>query len=258
MNVIYFKNKIAFGLLMFLPLVTWAGEATLSGYSEMYVPAEFVSVSVRVTSECYVSAQGVSVANDEVASKVLQVLKSLAVTSAGDEVKATGGFVQRYTGYNPTTGKNICINNFRKMNQIVFKSKDITNFPGRFAEIQDRLYSLGMETDPNHLEKPTSFLEIGEPGVGISLAQRQEFENQALVLALNDAKEKFEKTLSIAGIDKYKIINYTDGGIIPRRIDDDARRSVAAPPPAPVELADILISKSVTVRFEYSGGSLNL
>lgn len=253
-----FKRHLLLVLSLLFPLGTWAGEATLTGYAEVTVPAEFVSVVVRLTSECYNSAMGVSSANDQVANKVLGLLRSMANSAQGDEVKATGGFVHRYTGYNAMTGKPICINTFRKVNQLTFKTKSVERFPEIFAELQDKLYSLGMETNPSNLEAPTSFLEIAEPTVGISTPKRQEFERQTLVLALQEAKEKFEKTLAVAGIDKYKIIAYTDNGILPRRIEDEARRAVAAPSPAPVELADILISKTVTVRFEYTGGNLNL
>ena len=244
--------------LLLIPLVSKAGEATLTGYGEVLAPPEFVGLSIHVTSECFRSAKDVSVTNDQVASQVLDILRSVAQPSRGDEVRASGGYVQRYTGYNPQTEKNICINSFRKINTITFKTKSVEDFPELFADLQDRLYALGMESAPTRLEDPSSYLEIGEPLPGISSTLRQTYERKALTLALQDAKEKFQSTLLLAGIAKYKIINYSENAILPRNDMDEVRRSVAASPRAPVELGSLTITKFLNVRFEYTGGELNI
>lgn len=245
--------------LLLAPLMSIAGEATLTGFGQVQAPPEFVSLTVRVTSECFNSAKEVSIANDQVATQVLGVVKSMAVTANGDEVTATGGYVQRYTGYNPATERNICINTFRKINQIVFKTKAIDQFGELFATLQDKLYSLGMETNPTHLGEPTSFLEIGEPVPGLSPLRHQEYERKALALALQDAKEKFQSTLVLAGVDKYKIINYSENAILPRYEADETRRAVSPPASvAPVEFGKLTLTKFINVRFEYTGGELNL
>lgn len=250
---------VALGLIL-VPLTNWAGEASLSGYGEVEVAPEFVSLNVRVTSECYRSAIEASQANDTVANKVLEVIKSVAVQGQGDEVKATGGYVHRYTGYDPRTEKNICVNTFKKINQISLKTRSVDQFPQLFAELQDKLYALGMEMNPNNTEQPLSYLEIGEPMAALSVETQRAQERRALALALQDAKEKFQSTLVLAGIDKYKIVNYSDSGLSPRPIGDESRKALsrASGEAAPVEFGLLTIGKSIYVRFEYTGGELNI
>lgn len=254
-----FKKSLTIAALALVPLHIFAGEATLTGYGEVVAPPEFVTVSVRVTSECYNSALNVSKANDDVASKVLEILKSMADTGKGDQVTASGGYVQRYTGYSPTSNQQICVNHFRKINTLTFKTTALEHFAHTFAMLQDELYKLGMDTVPASREIPTNYLEINEPVVGISADRHKALERQALTMALQDAKDKFEATLVLAAVDKYKIVNYSENAIPPRYQADESRKAIGAPgAPAPIEFGNLTITKFLNVRFEYTGGELNM
>ena len=151
------------------------------------------------------------------------------------------------------------INSFRKINSIGFKTHDVEGFAKTFADLQDHLYALGMDTNPSRTEAPVSYLEIGEPMPGLSPSTYRSLERQALNLALQDAKEKFQSTLSLAGIDKYKIVNYYESAPGPQFGRDESRKvSAPASGEAPVEFASLLVSKHLHVRFEYTGGDLNV
>jgi uncharacterized protein YggE len=245
--------------LLMGPMMAQAGEATLTGYGELVAKPEFVNVTVRVSSECFNSALQVSKANDEVATKVLETLNALADTTKGDQVTASGGYVQRYTGYSPITGQQICVNHFRKINTLSFKTSALENFANTFALLQEEIYKLGMDTAPASSETPTNYLEISEPVAGISVELHKTLERQALAIALQDAKEKFQATLALANVDKYKIVNFSENAIPPRYVADESRKSIGAPnTPAPVELGTLTITKFLNVRFEYTGGEMNL
>ena len=126
-----------------------------------------------------------------------------------------------------------------------------------FAMLQDKIYELGMSTDSNNIEIPTSFLEIGEPEAALSTATRKAYDKITLSLALQDAKEKFEATMVLAGVKSYKIINYSENFKQPG-ISRGNSRSVADEPSSPVEFGNINIEKSLSVQFEYVGGDLNI
>jgi uncharacterized protein YggE len=237
--------------------IAQAGEATLTGYGELQVEPEFVNVSVTVTSECFPAAMAVSTVNDEVANKVLAVLKSVA-TASGDEVTASGGFVKRYTGYNSRRNEAVCINTFRKENRLTIKTHAVADFPQMFALLQDRIYELGMVTDSNGIEKPTSFLEIGLPVAGLSLASQKVYEKNVMALAIQDAKEKFEATLALVGINSYKIINYSESSLPVSYVGDESRKAIGGQASAPVEFGKLTISKTLSVRFEFIGGNLDI
>lgn len=258
------KNKslrILLTMIALMPLRIWAGEATLTGYGEAEAPPEFITVMVRVSSECYPSATVVSTTNDNLANKVLEAIKAVSTRDNEDEITATGGYVIRNTGYYSETRKPICLNTFKKINQIQFKTKEVAKFAEIFATLQDKIYGLGMETTPGHIESPTSYLEISSPIAGLSLKSQKTIERQALGMALQDAKDKFESTIALAGVKKYRIVNYSEQLIMPRHSSDESRdggRAIAAPAPAPIEIGNLILRKTLNVRFEYIGDDLNL
>ncbi len=254
------KAGILFSILALSPMRVFAGEATLTGYGEAETAPEFITVMVKVTSECYSSATIVSTTNDNLANQVLDALKGVA-TAGEDEITASGGYVSRNSGYYTETRRPICINTFKKINQIQFKTKAVKKFAETFAILQDKIYGLGMPTNPNNIEEPTSYLEISAPQPGLSLANQKTFERKALTMALQDAKEKFESTIALAGIKTYKIVNYSEQPIRQHRnVDDKYEGGDRAAPPiaAPIELGNMTIRKYLYVQFEYTGGDLNL
>ena len=252
---------LVLGLVMVLPQSLWAGKATLSGYGEVETKPEFVTLTVNVKSDCYTSASAASAANDGVARKVLDLLNRYANTAAKDEVIASGGFVERYTGYNPRTSQPVCINKFKKQNQLTLKTHAVAEFSQTFAELQDAIYSMGMDTPADSVETPTNYLEITAPHSGMESASMRLLERKALAIALEDARAKFEATLTLAGIKSYVIASYSENGNIAPPMPfpaDSAGRSHAPSVPAPVQFGQLLVKKSIQVEFDYNGGVLNI
>lgn len=256
-----FIRQVSLFLSLFLIVAqgAFAGTATLSGYGEVNVQPEFATVTVNVKSECFSSAQAVSSANDQVAEKVMNILKFYSNRANNDEVVATGGFVERYTGYDSSRSQPICIQKFKKQNELTLKIHSIESFPQIFAELQEKIYALGMESSRESLEVPTSFIEMGSPKAGLSPLSLKNFERKALLEALRDAKEKFEMTISLVGIQSYKIVNYNESILVPGPFRDQTEKNrLISTPPAPIQFGNMKISKYLNVQFEYQGDNLNI
>lgn len=236
-----------------------AGTATLTGYGETVAPVEYVTLNVTVTSECYPTAKKAVDENDAVASSVLSVLKTYAVESQGDQVTATGGYVERYTGHDPSGNRQICVNQFKKQNILTLKTHSVDTFPQAFAKLQDALYSLTTESVSSVIDKPISHLEISVPMPGLSLKSKSILEKKALVNALQDAKNKFTESMSLAGVSTYTISSYTEDYRIDRPYyPESGKSSGVGSMPAPVQFGFIKIAKSLSVQFNFEGQSLNM
>jgi uncharacterized protein YggE len=235
-----------------------AGSALIDGHGEARSMPEYVSLNIAVKSECYNSASEASSANDAIAHQVLLLLKSYANVASGDLITASGGYVQRYNGYNPRTNQPVCVNTFRKENNLTLKTHDLSQFAATFAEIQDRIYAMGKSTS-REIEAPTDFIEMGAPAPGVKEATLKILERQALRLALQDAKEKFEVTMELAGVVTYKINRYSESQIVTHdQAEKFSRSHDGISAPAPVEFGHLSVHKILYVEFSFSQDALQI
>lgn len=247
------KNAaLLFATLSAFSTASFAGTATITGHGQVTAMPEFVSVTVLVKSECYASAVTASKANDEIATKVLGILRQSADAGGTNEITATGGFVERYNGYDTRTNRPICSGKFRKTNQLTLKTFALQSFTQTFATLEDGIYKLGMESSPSGDEAPNSFLEINTPVTGLSPGLTKKLERRALVQAFQDAKDKFTLTLEMAGIKTYSIVGFSDTEHRLRPITSERSAHFSAP----IQFGSLMIESSLTVQFEYTGGSV--
>jgi uncharacterized protein YggE len=231
----------------------FAGTATFSGYGEMKSDPDFVELNVVTTSECFTKATAAAEANDKIANTVMKMFeKYIDPANQTDKVLATGGYVERYTAYDPNTRANYCVNTFRKVNTITLRTSRLENFSRDFAAIQDEVYALPADQPVAGRDAPVSFLTIGQPTVALLRKHYQDLRIKAISLALEDAEAKFKATFNLAGITQFVITKYSEIGTSPIPVggaksgaSDDVRM------PAPVNFDDLTVSEQLNVEFNF-------
>ena len=166
------------------------------------------------------------------------------------KILASGGYVERYSGYDPNTRRAYCVNTFRKNNLITARAKLTPQFAADFARIQDAVYGLARDPAPEPRETPSTFLQMGQPLTGLYDQHRDELRARAVSLALANAVEKFRATFPLVGIDRYTINSYREAGAVeaPGR---PGRGGGAELAPAPVQFDELTVVSNVIVEFAY-------
>ena len=227
----------------------YAGSATFTGEARIKTEADFVELKISVTSDCFKTAVAAAADNDVVSKQVMETVREILVSSdANAKILASGGYVERYTGYDPNTRRAFCVNTFRKNNLITARAKLTAQFASDFARIQDAVYGLARDPSPEPREAQTTFLQMSQPLTGLNDQHRDELRARAVSLALANAIEKFRATFPLLGIDRYTINSYREAGTVeaPGRPGRGADLM-----PAPVQFDELSVTSNVIVDFTY-------
>lgn len=244
------KNSVVCGLIAIcFAAPALAGTATFTGEARIKTEADFVELNITITSECFKTAMTAVADNDAVATQVMEILRNiLSRTDVNSKIFATGGYVERYTNYDPNTRRAFCVNTFRKNNLITARVKLTPQFAADFARIQDAVYGLARDPSPEPREAQTTFLQMSQPQTGLNDQRRDELRARAVSLALANAVDKFRATFPLVGIDRYTISSYRESGTV----ESPGRPSRGADLiSAPVQFDELAVTSNVIVEFTY-------
>ena len=222
---------------------------------------EYIELAVTIQSECYATPLAASEANDAAVAKVMALLrKSTDSANSKDGVLNSGGFTQpfsRYLGHNRT----VCESTFQKTTQLMLKTSKIADFRTHFHEIQRTVFSASMRA-PTDRDKEqaqaVTFAKLDTPKTRLYYETREKLEQQALGLALDNARKKFEATAKKScGIGDYRIVNFSEPTVHGGR---EIAYGVSAPRGgdsggSSLEFDAIWINKLLEVSFEAKSGT---
>lgn len=202
--------------LMFLPLglmtfstMAIGAEAVMTGQGRVLASPDYVEVAIQVESKCYNKPSDARVANDDAARKIVDFLNTkVKKDNHYNKVISLGGYTNPYQMY--YQDKILCPNTFQKTNTITFRTQEINNFEALFDEIQTEVYKLFTTEPRGMIESSVTYVTLSSPMPNISDERRAELEQQAMTMALADAKGKLIALFGADKIQNLKIIGVSE------------------------------------------------
>jgi uncharacterized protein YggE len=188
-----------------------------------------VTISVETTNQ---NASTAVKENSDKMNKVMAQLKSLI--GKNDKISTTGYNLSPIYTYDEKTRKSE-LSGYRVSNSIIVESKNLGDV-GKLIDSAtqagaNRVESLSFDTD-----------------------KRDEYRRQALLRAVEDARETADVVAKAAGVNIVKIIQISPSYEIPipvyREFALTASEAAAPPPPTQIEPGEINVNASVNIIFE--------
>lgn len=252
-------NKYVLLLILITPGLTHATKVELSGQGKVLSEPDYVELRLHINSQCYNTPQDAANANDKAAAKIVSYLNS-KVKNDGyyNKVVSHGGYTQTFQSYHRN---NIyCKDTFQKSNNIIFRTKDINNFANTFNAIQDKVLESFAKNPKNYIESEITFATISSPQPLISQDKQTELEQQAMSLALKNAKAKLTALFKGQSIDNFKITHISEQAApIPSPIYNTRQKEMmlasdsahGASYTAPVQFDSQWLNKTLYFTFEF-------
>lgn len=188
-----------------------------------------ITISVETTNQI------ASVAVKENAAKMNKVMEKLkSQIGKNDKISTTGYNLSPVYEYDEKTRKSE-LSGYRVSNSILLESKNL--------EAIGKLIDSATQAGANRIES-----------LSFDTDKRDEYRKQALVEAVQDARETAEIVAKAAGVTIVKIIQISPSYEIPipiyREFAMTARAVPAPPPPTQVEPGELTVNASVNIVFE--------
>ncbi|MGB7291123.1 MAG: SIMPL domain-containing protein [Thermodesulfobacteriota bacterium] len=187
-----------------------------------------VTISVETTN------QNASTAVKENAEKMNQVMEKLkSQIGKNDKISTTGYNLSPIYTYDEKTRKSE-LSGYRVSNSIVVESKNL--------DVVGKLIDSATQAGANRIES-----------LSFDTDKRDEYRREALVKAVQDARETAEIVAKAAGVTIAKIIQISPSYEIPIPVYREfalTAREAAAPPPTQIEPGELTVSASVNMVFE--------
>jgi uncharacterized protein YggE len=187
-----------------------------------------LTISVETTNQ--IASTAVS-ENAEKMNKVMEKLKSQI--GKNDKISTTGYNLSPVYTYDEKTRKSE-LSGYRVSNSIIVESKNLN--------IVGKLIDSATQAGANRIDR-----------LSFDTDKRDEYRKQALVKAVQDAKETAEIVAKAAGVTIVKIIQISPSYEIPIPVYREfglAAREAAPPPPTQIEPGELTVSASVNMVFE--------
>jgi len=174
----------------------YSGTATITGSASVSKPAQFVTVTLTVQSECYKKPSEAMGANNEAAANVQKLLKDFLSNERDAAMHTNGGVSMPFsrTYYSNQTGRSevVCPNTFQQTTMITFKTFKVDEFGPMYASIQEGVHknyqaSHGSDGNPTQV----TYVAIDKPNADVCDETKKAMSRQAATLAAKDAKEQF-------------------------------------------------------------------
>ncbi len=249
---------LSLGLLSF-STVTMAAQAVMTGQGRVLASPDYVEVVIQVESKCYNKPADARAANDDAARKIVDFLNTkVKKDNHYNKVISLGGYTNPYQMY--YQDKILCPNTFQKTNNITFRTQEIDNFEALFDEIQTQVYQLFTTEPRGMIESSVTYVTLSSPMPNLSDERRAQLEQQAMTMALGDAKGKLVALFGADKIQNLKIIQVSE--MAPERpmpmynARDNAPMAMMSAraeksAPAPVQFDTEWISKMVYFTFGF-------
>ncbi len=257
-----FIKLIMFFAFSFSALSIFAGEATVAGEGRISAKPDYVSLTLRVASECYRAPRDASAANDAKVAEVVHYMQTLVDLSeySRDDVLANGGYTQPYerTVYpRGAESVTVCSGTFQKISTIVLKSTDVAGFGEVLAQIQEYAFA-DFQRISSDDEIPVTYMAINQPSPELFHETRSGKEKDALKAAKLDALEKFQTLIAgPCAVSHYQIVDISEPEGAMNSKSYASEPSSFAPGRgvnAPVLFDDHWINRAVNIKFYFEGG----
>jgi uncharacterized protein len=188
-----------------------------------------ITISVETTN------QNASIAVKENADKMNKVMGKLkSQIGKDDKISTTGYNLSPVYTYDDKTRKSE-LSGYRVSNSIIVESKNL--------EVIGKLIDSATQAGANRIES-----------LSFDTDKRDEYRRQALVKAVQDAKETADIVAKAAGVTIVKIIQIAPSYDVPipvyREFALTAREAAAPPPPTQIEPGELTVNASVNIVFE--------
>jgi uncharacterized protein YggE len=203
-----FLPIMSLGLLGIANLA-FGAQAVMTGQGRVLASPDYVELVIQVESKCYNKPADARKANDEAARKIVDFLNTkIKKDNHYNKVISLGGYTNPYQMY--YQDKILCPNTFQKTNNITFRTQEITNFEALFDEIQTQVYQLFSTEPRGMIESSVTYVTLSSPMPNLSDEKRAELEQQAMTMALGDAKGKLMALFGADKIQNLKIIQVSE------------------------------------------------
>lgn len=234
--------------------------AEFSGQAIIKVPPDFISLSLTVKSECYVTPLDAQNATDEVVRKIDDYLKTLRQKDdAHFKIIVDGGYTTTFSRWH--RNREYCRNTFQKNTQITIKMSAKKHFDQIFSDLQTfvlRQFEQDQFIEGSDVAR--TFVVVGLPNPELAVRHKRSLERKAYDIALRDAKENFKSAISSCEPHHPKIHAIREIGNVdtPRPMMSARFHMLAADATsektvAPVSFDDLEVVKSLLVTFEFDG-----
>jgi uncharacterized protein YggE len=239
--------------------IAWGAQAVMSGQGRVLASPDYVELGIQVESKCFSTPAEARKANDEAAKKIVDFLNTkIKKDNHYNKVVSLGGYTNAYQQY--YQDKILCPNTFQKINNITFRTQEISNFEQLFDEIQSQVYQLFTTEPRGMIESSVTYVTLSSPMANISDEKRAQFEQEAMAMALGDAKAKLMSLFGKDKIQNLKIIQVSE--LPPERPMPMGSRDNNAPMammsaraeksvPAPIQFDTEWITKTVYFTFSF-------
>jgi len=231
-----------------------AGTIQILGNSEVSDSPDAVSFTITVHSQCYPSINEAREANDQISTELFSSLNQLfPQKDKNNQISTHGGYTKPYNiSYRPRDSDNPCKDTFQKITHLTVKTSHLDNFENLFNQVQDLAYQ---KSQPQKkISSAVSFTTMNQPNPQLSTEKYQALEKQAIALALENAKEKAEYLIKDQNIPALKMISINESfpNFSPTPMPHMAKSMmIAESSHAPIQFQDSVISKQLSVVFEY-------
>lgn len=256
-------NKgLVLGLLGCFVATAHGAEAVLFGEGEVIAPPDYVEMTITVNSKCYATPDEARQQTDAASRKIVDFLNTkIKKKDAYNTVITQGGLTSSYQNYQ--RNKAYCQNTFQKKNSITFRTQDMANFDKLYNDIQNTIYKEFAHVNPATIESPISYVTMTNAHPHVTLEARDQLEQKAIALALQNAKSKLFSLFANQPIRNLKVIEVSEFSPEDVKPPYSPRRplmmkaSAEDAPNAPIQFDDQNIQKTIYFKFHFEDIPIN-
>ncbi len=193
--------------LMGVCSTAFGAEAVIMGQGRVLANPDYVELGIQVESKCYSHPAEARKANDEAARKIVDFLNTkinkINKENNHNKVISLGGYTSAYQQY--YQDKIVCPNTFQKTNNITFRTQEVENFELLFNEIQSQVYALFSAEPRGMMESSITYVTLSSPIPNVSDQKTAELEQQAMSMALDNARSKLKALFGVEKIQNLKL-----------------------------------------------------
>lgn len=257
-----FIKPIAFLFAILPSFTSFAGEATIIGKGRVSADPDYVSLTLRVTSECYSTPAEASRANDAKVSDLTEYLQAFVNMGedSRDDILANGGYTQPFSRTLYPDGLDsfvVCEGTFQKTTTVILKSTNVSSFGSVLTGIQEYVFA-DFQPRKSKNDGPVTFVSIYQPSPELFHETRNRKESEALLLAKSDAINKFETLIhGSCEINYYQIVEIGEPDESVHEMPYASKSSALGSGEAasvPVFFDAHWVKRAVKIKFYYEGG----
>ena len=253
-------QALALGCGIFASQASLAESVKVLGEGKVSADPDYVRVDLTVYSKCYSDVGDARNATNIAMRRIVELFETIVdEASEIDAVYTPGGSTNRSFGYYlPGSNQRVCVGTFEKSAAVTLFTSKVDEFEENFATIEDLAFSDELTQVSEVIDQPATYAELATPTALLAQETLNVLKQNALSLALEDAKAKFKVlTDGLCAVSSYRIDSVVepeasrDAPLPYADFRERAFEGASAGEPAPIAFADIDVKKSLEVKFTY-------